>query len=341
MYEFGVLIGRFQPFHLAHLELVRFALKQSETLVIGVGSCNQAPDTRNPWSGFERADMILSCLSEDERKRVRFAYLEDYYYNNLRWVQGVQKAMSAHVGVSKNVKLIGHKKDASSFYLNLFPQWGPHLEPTFNSDMDATKVRNLMFTQDKIGINNFLPKPVFDKVEAWMGEPEFERLHSEQHYLWEEQEKARGSEYPLTFSTVDAVGICSGHILVVRRGGKYGRGQIALPGGYLDVRKRETLRQGSIRELKEETAIKLTRQELDDCIVDKDVFDHPLRDLRGRVITHAFCFKLPDGELPKVKGSDDADKAWWMPLNEVNENRARFFSDHWHIIDRFVGAHNF
>jgi len=93
--------------------------------------------------------------------------------------------------------------------------------------------------------------------------------------------------------------------------------------------------------LKEETAIKLTKGELANMIVDHDVFDHPLRDLRGRVITHAFCFKLPDGELPKVKGSDDADKAWWMPLNDVNNNRTRFFSDHWHIIDRFVGAHNF
>jgi len=341
MHEFGVLIGRFQPFHFAHLELVRFALKQAQTLVIGVGSSNQAPDTRNPWSADERQVMIRSCLTEEENKRVRFARLEDYYYNNLRWIAGVQKAMTEHTGTSKDVRLIGFKKDASSFYLNLFPQWGPHLEPPIHIDLDATKVRDLMFTQDKIGIKNLLPPTVFDGIAAWMETDEFNRLHDEQHHIWEEKTKWLGAEHPPTFNTVDAVCICSGHILVVRRGGKYGRGQIALPGGYLDVKRGETLQQGSIRELKEETAIKLTKGELANMIVDHDVFDHPLRDLRGRVITHAFCFKLPDGELPKVKGSDDADKAWWMPLNDVNNNRTRFFSDHWHIIDRFVGAHNF
>lgn len=339
MHEYGVFIGRFQPFHNAHLETVRFALNQAQTLVIGVGSCNQAPDTRNPWSGLERAEMILACLTPDERKRIRFAYLEDYYYNNLRWVAGVQKAIEEHTSGSRDIKLIGHKKDATSFYLNLFPQWGPHLDPGIKSDLDASTVRRLMFTQDKIGIRHLLPGPVFDQVALWMETDEFKRLHSEQHHIWDENDKWRGAEFPPHFVTVDAVAICSGHILVVRRGGKYGRGQVALPGGYLNVK--ETLEKSCIRELKEETAIRIPRHELAKYIVDHDFFDHPQRDLRGRVITHAFCFKLPDGELPEVKGSDDADKAWWMSLNDVDNNRARFFSDHWHIIDRFVGAHKF
>ena len=346
MYEFGVFIGRFQPFHNAHLETVRFALKQVQTLVVGIGSCNQSPDTRNPWSGPERAEMILACLSPDERQRVRFAYLEDFYYNNLRWIAGVQKAINDHTSGSKDIKLIGHKKDASSFYLNLFPQWGPLLDPGINMNVDATGVRDLMFTQDKIGIRHQLPGPVYEQVVAWMDDgAEFTRLHDEQHFIWDEQEKwhwrleSAGTKHPPTFNTVDAVAICSGHILVVRRGGKYGRGQIALPGGYLDVK--ETLEKSCIRELKEETAIRLPKHELTNMIVDAATFDHPLRDLRGRVITQAFCLKLPDGELPEVKGSDDADKAWWMPLNDVNSNRARFFSDHWHIIDRFVSTHKF
>lgn len=345
MHEFGVLIGRFQPFHNAHLELVRFALKQAQTLVIGVGSSNQAPDTRNPWSGPERADMILSCLTEDERKRMRFAYLEDFFYSNMRWTSGVQAAMAMHLSGSKDVKLIGHKKDSSSFYLNMFPQWGPHLEPSFKLDIDATKVRNLMFTQDRIGIKNFLPPPVFDVVDAWMQTPEYKRLYNEQRHIWDEQEQWRwrmlecGIKHPPTFNTVDAVCFCSGHVLVVRRGGKYGNGQVALPGGYLDVT--ETLEKSCIRELKEETAIKVPRPVLADKIIDRETFDHPLRDLRGRVITRAFCIHLPDGPLPEVKGSDDADKAWWMSMNDVKNNRAIFFSDHWHIIDHFAGRHKF
>jgi bifunctional NMN adenylyltransferase/nudix hydrolase len=333
MYEFGVFIGRFQPLHSAHLETIKFALARAATLVIGLGSCNQSPDTRNPWSGQERAEMILSCLTPEERSRIRFAYLEDFYYNNLQWVGGVQKAIKAHTGDSKSIKLIGHKKDSSSFYLKLFPQWGPYLETGINADIDASKIRNLLFTQDKISIKPMLPIIVYNRIVSWMETPEYKRLHDEQHYIWNEQEKWRGSEFPPHFVTVDAVCVCSGHILVVRRGGKYGRGQIALPGGYLNVA--ETLEKSCIRELKEETSIRIPKHELASMIVDHDQFDHPLRDLRGRVITHAFCFNLPPGELPQVKGSDDADKSWWMSILAIDENRDKFFSDHWHIIDRF------
>ena len=76
MHEFGVFIMRGQPFHDAHLNTVRFALKEAQTVVIGLGSCNQAPDTRNPWSGPERAEMVLECLSSTERQRVRLLLLQ-------------------------------------------------------------------------------------------------------------------------------------------------------------------------------------------------------------------------------------------------------------------------
>lgn len=48
-------------------------------------------------------------------------------------------------------------------------------------------------------------------------------------------------------------------------------------------------------------------------------FDDPYRSARGRTITQAFYFKLKNHTegLPKVKGSDDAAKAFWLPLAEL------------------------
>ena len=37
----GFLIGRFQPFHLGHLEAIKFALSKAEHLHIGIGSSNK------------------------------------------------------------------------------------------------------------------------------------------------------------------------------------------------------------------------------------------------------------------------------------------------------------
>ena len=66
------------------------------------------------------------------------------------------------------------------------------------------------------------------------------------------------------------------------------------------------------------------------------MFDHPTRSLRG-TITHACLFNFPTGELPRVKGSDDADKARWVPLNEFAQMRSVMFEDHFDIAYHFLG----
>ena len=66
------------------------------------------------------------------------------------------------------------------------------------------------------------------------------------------------------------------------------------------------------------------------------VFDAIDRSARGRTITHAFHIELPDGELTKVKGSDDAEKARWVPIAEVRSEEC--FEDHYEILQHFLGA---
>ena len=85
-----------------------------------------------------------------------------------------------------------------------------------------------------------------------------------------------------------------------------------------------------IRELREETGLKIPAPVLRGSLQGSRVFDGVDRSERGRVITHAFAISLPDGPLPKVKGMDDADKARWVPLSEVKSSEC--FDDHYEII---------
>ena len=50
----GLLIGRFQPFHLGHLDALRFALSKVDKLWIGLGSSNKPLQKNNPFSAEER-----------------------------------------------------------------------------------------------------------------------------------------------------------------------------------------------------------------------------------------------------------------------------------------------
>jgi bifunctional NMN adenylyltransferase/nudix hydrolase len=132
--------------------------------------------------------------------------------------------------------------------------------------------------------------------------------------------------------TVDAVVVQSGHILLVKRGDMPGKGLWALPGGFLN--QDEKMLDGAIRELKEETKIKVPVPVLKGSIKESKTFDAPNRSSRGRTITQAFLIDLGVGELPKVKGSDDAEKAFWVPFNKVKQEK--MFEDHFHIIDNFI-----
>ncbi len=139
--------------------------------------------------------------------------------------------------------------------------------------------------------------------------------------------------YPIIFSCVDAVVIKSGHVLMVTRKASPGKGQLALPGGYVNVN--EKLRDAMIRELKEETKIKVPSAVLLGSIVKHEIYDDPDRSSRGRVITTAYLIDLGVGELDKVKGGDDAEHAQWVAL--ANLDPANVFEDHFEIINDLIG----
>lgn len=334
MHEFGIYIGRFQPMHTAHLATVRFALLQAKQVIIILGSDNQARTVKNPWTSAERIAMLTGALTAEEHTRVKVIPMRDYLYNDNTWVAEVQRVINAEIGKSKDVVLVGHAKDASSFYLKLFPQWTFVPTDLNMPGYDATKIRELMFTLDKIGIKNLLPESVYNDICHFMDTPEFTRLHDEHHHIQNYKLQWVGAPFAPTFNTVDAIVVCSGHVLCVRRKGSPGKGLIALPGGFLNPNER--IVDGAVRELKEETSIKMPAVELKKLIVAEKVFDHPNRSLRGRTITHAFCINLGHGALPQVKGTDDAEKAFWLPLDEVYSKEAEFFEDHFHIISYFI-----
>lgn len=58
----GILVGRFQPFHLGHLEAVEYALKRVSYLYVVVGSAQRNHERDNPFTAGERITMIKGAL---------------------------------------------------------------------------------------------------------------------------------------------------------------------------------------------------------------------------------------------------------------------------------------
>lgn len=60
----GLYVGRFQPFHLGHLEAIKHILKEVDELVIVVGSAQYSHNVENPFTAGERLEMIRRALNE-------------------------------------------------------------------------------------------------------------------------------------------------------------------------------------------------------------------------------------------------------------------------------------
>jgi 8-oxo-dGTP diphosphatase len=94
------------------------------------------------------------------------------------------------------------------------------------------------------------------------------------------------------------------HVLLIQRSEPPFAGMWALPGGFVQID--ETLEEGALRELAEETGIKEAYLE------QLYTYGDPQRDPRGRVVTVAYFALLPSDAPIMTEGGDDASQANWF-----------------------------
>lgn len=365
-FDYLAFIGRFQPFHNGHFEVLQRALNLAEKVIIVFGSARRPRTIKDPWNVAERQVMISACFEDAVREgRLLFTSVVDRLYNDQQWAAEIQGAVDAtvardwgHNGLGQNrptpkIGIIGHEKDASSFYLRLFPQW-ERVEVSNTAGLSATEIRGYYLREDnrdsraggedegrsdghRMLLRSTVPEPVFAFLEAFRQAPYFGTLVEEFQFIADYKAQFAGLRYPPIFQTVDAVVVQAGHLLLVQRKALPGAGLWALPGGFLQADERCV--DGCIRELKEETRLKVPVPVLKGGIKGEKRFDHPDRSLRGRTITDAFLIQLePAAEgLYPVRGADDAARARWTPIAQVLEMDEQIFEDHLDIIRYFLG----
>lgn len=132
----GLLIGRFQPFHIGHLSAVNFALSEVEKLWIGIGSSNRSNERRNPFTADERKEMILSSLDAKTKERIMIYYVPDIG-DHERWTYHVDSIVPKYDVVFSN----------DDFTISLYQHRGIRVVPVplLNRDMiSGTNIREMI-----------------------------------------------------------------------------------------------------------------------------------------------------------------------------------------------------
>ena len=155
----GLLIGRFQPFHLGHLDAVLFGLSRAENLFIGIGSSNRSNEIKNPFSAEERRDMIVSSIDPSMNDRLKIFDIPDVD-NHEKWTFEIDQIVQKYDVVFSN----------DEFTKNLFEKRQISVIPVVLKDREkfsGTNVRQLIIDdknwQDLVPIGT---RKVLDKINA-------------------------------------------------------------------------------------------------------------------------------------------------------------------------------
>ena len=150
----GLLIGRFQPFHLGHLSAIQFALSKVDKLWIGLGSSNKPIEKDNPFTATERKEMILSSIDSSMKEKISIYFIPDVD-NHIRWIEKIDTIVPSFDIVFSNDDLTKHLYAKRSTQISSIPFSNREI-------LSGTRIRDLIVSDQKWddlvpnGTKNFL-----------------------------------------------------------------------------------------------------------------------------------------------------------------------------------------
>ena len=137
----GLLIGRFQPFHLGHLAALEYALSTVDKLWIGLGSSNKPSEKNNPFSAKERKQMILDSIDDSMKKRIEIYPIPDLE-NHIKWIELIDTIVPKFDVVFTNDDLTKHLYSKRNIKVLSIPF-------TKRDILSGTNIRDLIISDQK------------------------------------------------------------------------------------------------------------------------------------------------------------------------------------------------
>ena len=153
----ALFIGRFQPFHKGHLDVVKKLLKNYDELIIAIGSAEAPISQENPFTAGERIEMIRSCFSKKELLSIIIVPIRDVNDHH-KWVSHAISYLPKFESVYSNNELV-----RKLFYYAGTPA---HAIDFFNRHKyEGSKIRQIM-AMGKKEWQDLVPKTVADFINS-------------------------------------------------------------------------------------------------------------------------------------------------------------------------------
>ena len=152
----GLIVGRFQPLHKGHLSVIREVLRRCDELIIVIGSAEESHTDRNPFTAGERYQMILSSLTDEERRRVLIVPIRDVNRYSV-WVNHLESYVPPFDEVFSNSDLTRTLFKHAGYEVHKTKAYNP-------KEYSATEVRRRIVAGERW--QNLVPLPVVGFLEG-------------------------------------------------------------------------------------------------------------------------------------------------------------------------------
>jgi nicotinamide-nucleotide adenylyltransferase len=154
----GMIVGRFQPFHLGHFNAIKYSLTEVDDLIVIIAASQQSHLPDNPFTAGERYDMIHDSLVAEIKDLTRVIIIpaNDIKDNGL-WVSHLTRLVPKFDVVFTNNPLVSH----------LFKQAGKEVRNTplyERKEYNADHIRELM-AAGKDTWKKLVPKAVINVIK--------------------------------------------------------------------------------------------------------------------------------------------------------------------------------
>ena len=330
----AVIIGRFQPLHNGHVNLIITALQDNDQVVLLMGSSNKELDFNNPFTNLERYNMIRNVFPAETYDSLHVVGVKDMPTED-QWVQEVVASVLQYEEDPSKVILYTSEKDEEFYDRTMM-----YNTCTIDSNgVSATDIRASLY--DTLPFKDWyaiVPEENLSFLKEFSNNDTCFILDLEMRSCVNAKDEAiKNHKFANPIEPVcHAVVIHGADVLLVKRNSIRGYGQWAIPGGFMECD--ETTREAAVRELKEETGLDLTATV---CKELAQAVEENSDDLSVRTIGINYLYTLdPNEDKPEVTIDErECLDYTWEPLVNVLEESTVLFYNHNVVVQRLISVY--
>ena len=155
----AIIIGRFQPFHLGHLEVIKKVSSECRSVIIGIGSAQYSHTKDNPFTAGERYEMISRTLKDEGIDNCVIVPVEDVNIYSL-WVAKVESICPPFSVVYSNNRSTRRLFQEAGYEIRESPMYN-------RQEFSGTEVRERMVSDGDW--RSLVPKRVAEVIDSIEG----------------------------------------------------------------------------------------------------------------------------------------------------------------------------